>query len=672
MNKLYFKLMATNIKNGKRFYLPYILAGALIVTLVYNMAAIYSNEGLSNMPGSSDITMIMNLGTKVVIIFSFIFIFYTNSFIMKRRKKDIGIYNILGMEKKHIAMELFIETIVTAITIILCGLITGILFNKFLMMFLYKLLGFETSIKFTISGMAACSSLIVFTILYSLTIIYNVMQVKLSNPVELLRGSNVGEKEPKTKILMAIMGFVCLGTGYYIAITTENPLAALSLFFVAVILVIAGTYLLFTSGSIALLKILRNNKNYYYKKKHFISISGMIYRMKQNATGLANICILSTMVLVMVSTTVSMFVGEEDILKTRFQAEINISAYSDKLEDHTKLDKIVEDEIRNNGRKITDKSGHVSINIAGLMKGNELDTNGEDNIQYNYSDITFIEFIAKDDIENICNIETGEIPEDEILIYSNYKYNEKDLKLLGQTFKVKESIKTDDGFLSELAGIDSSLINCFYAVVNDYNMLDKVAVKLREKGETDIYNYQLHIDIDGTSEEKKQCGSAVKETLKNKKSNETGYAANIIEIRESNRESFYSLYGGLFFLGVFLGIMFLMITVLIIFYKQISEGYEDRERFIIMEKVGMGKKDVKASIRSQIRTVFLLPIAVAAVHVAAAFPMIRRLLIMFNMTNYKLYATCTIITILIFALIYIVVFLLTSRTYYKIVGEENR
>lgn len=672
MNKLYFKLMATNIKNGKRFYLPYILAGALIVTLFYNMAAIYSNEGLLNMPGSNDITTIMNLGTRVVIIFSLIFIFYTNSFIMKRRKKDIGIYNILGMEKRHIAMELFIETIVITLIIILLGLLTGILFNKFLMMFLYKLLGFETSIKFTISGTAVCSSLIVFTILYSLTIIYNVMQVKLSNPIELLRGSNVGEKEPKTKIIMAISGFICLGTGYYIAITTKNPLEALSLFFIAVILVIAGTYFLFTAGSIALLKMLRNNKNYYYKKKHFIAVSGMIYRMKQNATGLANICILSTMVLVMVSTTVSMFVGEEDILKTRFQSEINISGYSDKLEDRTKLDKIVEDEIKNNGRKITNKSGHVSINIAGLMKDNELDTNGEDNIQYNYSDITFFEFIAKDDMENICNIDIGEIPENEIVIYSNYKYNEKELKLLGETFKVKESIETNDKFLSELAGIDSNLINSFYAVTNDYSGLEKVAIKLREKGNTDIYNYQLHIDIDGNSKEKKQCGNAVKETIQNKKGDETGYAAGIIEIRENERESFYSIYGGLFFLGVFLGIMFLMITVLIIFYKQISEGYEDRERFIIMEKTGMGKKDVKASIRSQIRTVFILPIAVAAVHVAAAFPMIKRLLIMLNMVNYKLYAMCTIITILIFALIYIAVFLLTSRTYYKIVGEENR
>lgn len=669
MNKLYVKLMATNIKNGKRFYLPYILAGILIVMLFYNMMAIYYNEGLSHMSGGSDIKMIMNFGTKVVVIFSFIFIFYTNSFIMKRRKKDIGIYNILGMEKRHIAMELFVETVTIAITVIACGLVTGIVFDKFLMMFLYKILEFETSIKFTISIQAICNSLIVYIILYFLTMVYNVLQVKLSNPIELLQGGNVGEKEPKTKIIMAITGFVCLGIGYYIAITTENPIAALTLFFVAVVLVIIGTYCLFTAGSIALLKMLKNNKNYYYKKKHFIAVSGMLYRMKQNATGLANICILSTMVLVMVSTTVSMFIGEEDILRTRFEAEINISGYSDQLQDSSKLDKIVEDEINKSGRKITKKYGHTGINLAGIMKGSELDTEGDDGIQYNYSDITFINLVTRESFKNIINIDTGDIPEDEVIIYSNPEYTEKELKLQGHTFKVKESFEAGDEFFPVA---DNTMANCFYAVVNDYNGLEKVASKLREQQKTGIYAYELHIDIDGTKEQKKQCGNAVIKAIRDKKSDETGYSTRLAETRENNRESFYGLYGGLFFLGIFLGVMFLMITVLIIFYKQISEGYEDRERFIIMEKTGMGKKDVKTSIRSQIRTVFLLPIAVAAIHVTVAFPMIRRLMLMLNMANYKLYARCTAATILVFAVIYIIVFLLTSRTYYKIVGEENK
>lgn len=665
MNKLYIKLMTTNIKNGKKFYLPYILSGILIVTLFYNILAIYYNEGLSNMAGGGDVKLIMSFGSKVIGIFSFIFIFYTNSFIMKRRKKDIGIYNILGMEKRHIARELFAETMAIAIIVIVCGLATGILFDKFLMMFLYKLLGFETSIKFVISGMAVFYTLILFLALYFLIMVYNVMQVKLSNPIELLRGSNVGEKEPKTKVLMAITGFLCIGAGYYIAITTENPMAALTFFFIAVLLVIIGTYCLFTAGSIALLKMLRNNKKYYYQKKHFTAVSGMIYRMKQNAAGLANICILSTMVLVMVSTTVSMYIGEEDILKTRFEAELNINGRSGKLADSTNIIQLAEDEIKKQGRKILKEYEYTHITVGGVMNGSELDTEGEEGIKYNFSDITFLNLITRDDFKKISGIDAGDIKEDEIKLFGTAKYNEDEIKFLGLSYKVKESV-ADNKF----AQMESNAAKCYFAVTGDYNGLEKVAARIREENVEDMYNYGLHIDIDGTPDQKKQCAKALSKLLNN--NDKTGLLKVSVESREENRSGFYIVYGGLFFLGIFLGTMFLIITVLIIFYKQISEGYEDRERFIIMEKVGMSKKDVKSSIRSQIRTVFLLPIAVATIHVAAAFPMTRRLLAMLNMSNYKLYIICVIATVVVFAIIYIIVFLLTSRTYYKIVGEENR
>lgn len=427
MGKLYIKLMTTNIKNGKRFYFPYILAGAVIVVLFYNMMAIYYNDGLSNMTGGQDIKMIMQFGTVVVVIFSFIFIFYTNSFIMKRRKKDIGIYNILGMEKRHIAMEIFIETMVIAIIVIVCGLFTGILFDKFLMMLLYKILGFETSIKFTISVTSICNSLIVFIILYSLTMVYNVMQVKLSNPIELLRGGSVGEKEPKTKILMAIIGFVCIATGYYIAITTEDPIGAIMLFFVAVVLVIIGTYSLFTAGSIAFLKILRNNKNYYYKKKHFTAVSGMIYRMKQNAAGLSNICILSTMVLVMVSATVCIYIGEEDIIDNRYKSEINITCHSEQIEDSTKLNGIVENTIKENGRKITSIYKKNSISLMMCMDGNEFNlyNDGNDTKQYDFSKISYVELLVKEDFEGISDIKTGDISENEVEIYGTSKFPDR-------------------------------------------------------------------------------------------------------------------------------------------------------------------------------------------------------------------------------------------------------
>lgn len=668
MGKLYVKLMATNIKNGKRFYFPYILAGVVIVMLFYNMMAIYYNNGLSNMAGGQDIKMIMQFGTIVVVIFSFIFIFYTNSFIMKRRKKDIGIYNILGMEKRHIAMEIFIETMVIAIIVIVCGLFTGILFNKFLMMFLYKILSFETSIKFTISVTSICNSLIVFIILYSLTMVYNVMQVKLSNPIELLRGGSVGEKEPKTKILMAIIGFACIGAGYYIAITTEDPLGAVALFFVAVVLVIIGTYSLFTAGSIAFLKILRNNKNYYYKKKHFTAVSGMIYRMKQNATGLSNICILSTMVLVMVSATVCLYIGEEDIIDNRYKSEINITCYSEQIEDSTKLNGIVENTIKQNGRSITSIYKKNVISLMVLMDGNEFNLNdGNNTNQYDFSEISYVEMVTKEDFESISDIKTGDIQENEVEIYGTSRFTGNEVKILGQAFKVNKSIIPGGDFFS---GDATMVDSCYLVVARDYNELEKVAAVLRDKKHDSIYQYELNVDIDGTNIQKKECGNAVIKEFADKEN--FGYDFINVVTKENNRESFYSVYGGLFFLGIFLGIMFLMITVLIIFYKQISEGYEDKERFIIMEKVGMSKKDVKTSIRSQIRTVFLLPIAMATIHVAAAFPMIKRLLMLFGMVNSGLYIKCVLITIGVFIFIYIIVFMLTSRTYYKIVGEENR
>ena len=299
------------------------------------------------------------------------------------------------------------------------------------------------------------------------------------------------------------------------------------------------------------------------------------------------------------------------------------------------------------------------------MNGSELDTEGEEGIKYNFSDITFLNLITRDDFKKISGIDAGDIKEDEIKLFGTAKYNEDEIKFLGLSYKVKESV-ADNKF----AQMESNAAKCYFAVTGDYNGLEKVAARIREENVEDMYNYGLHIDIDGTPDQKKQCAKALSKLLNN--NDKTGLLKVSVESREENRSGFYIVYGGLFFLGIFLGTMFLIITVLIIFYKQISEGYEDRERFIIMEKVGMSKKDVKSSIRSQIRTVFLLPIAVATIHVAAAFPMTRRLLAMLNMSNYKLYIICVIATVVVFAIIYIIVFLLTSRTYYKIVGEENR
>ena len=368
---LFSKLAVTNIKNNKQFYVPYLLTGILTVGMFYIMCALAGNKGIEHMSGARDLQMILNLGIGVIGIFSVIFLFYTNSFIIKRRKKELGIYSILGMEKKHIAGILFRETLFTMLISVGGGLVTGIVFNKLLTMLLCAMMKFETQIKFYVSTSGILWTAILFVGIYLLTYIYDLLQIKLANPIELLQGGHTGEKEPKTKAIMAILGVICLGAGYYIAITTKNPLQALTLFFVAVILVIVGTYLLFTAGSIALLKILRKNKRYYYQTKHFTSVSGMIYRMKQNAVGLSNICILSTMVLVVVSTTVSLYVGVNDVLKQRFPRDISIYGYYEGTEvpEENSIVPVVEQAVKESGRKMRNQVSYLELDFAALRKG---------------------------------------------------------------------------------------------------------------------------------------------------------------------------------------------------------------------------------------------------------------------------------------------------------------
>ena len=323
MGKLFFpKMAAGNLVRNRRFEFPYLLTGLITVAMFYNMTFLTFHEELKNMPGGATIPTIMNLGTMVVGLFAVIFLLYTNTFLMKRRHKEIGLYNILGMSKRHIAVVMLWETVYTCLITVVGGLLLGILLSKLMLLLLYKILFFSVSFGFMVSWKSVGITAVLFVAIYLVALLLNLLHVHLSKPVELLKGGSVGEKEPKTKVLLAILGVVTLGAGYYIAITTESPLEALMLFFLAVILVIIGTYCLFTAGSIAFLKAMKKRKNYYYQAKHFIGISGMLYRMKQNAVGLANICILSTMVLVMISTCVCLYIGTGDALNAMYPHDI--------------------------------------------------------------------------------------------------------------------------------------------------------------------------------------------------------------------------------------------------------------------------------------------------------------------------------------------------------------
>lgn len=670
MGKLYFKLAKTNLSNNKPFYIPYIISSIITVAMLYMMSFLSDNKGLNKIMGADSLATIFRLGVGIIVIFSYIFLFYTNSFIIKRRKKEIGVYNILGMEKRHLSKVLFVETIYSAIISLVCGIIVGIAFSKFILMVLYGIIGIHKTVEFfvNIHGIILC--VVSFGILFLLTFLYNFMQIKLANPIELLRGTNVGEREPKTKIFMTIVGVVCLAIAYYIAITTENPLNVLTLFFVAVLLVIIGTFALFTAGSIALLKLLRNNKKFYYNKRHFMAVSGMLYRMKQNVAGLASICILSTMVLVVISTTVSMYVGIQDELMARYPNDVCVTVdYNSVIDKSSEIEKAIFDEI--DSAEVKNKKAFSYLSVFVGQKGDDFTTDKE-HLSYQNSYLFYI--LSKDDFikkDSSFKDKIGNISKGEAVVVLNKKYDKKDIKIFGKNYKVNKSFEhTEDNdlyMISTLNGLGYIILDNDESVQELYDMQEKMLGK-----GANYYTNKIRFDFkSGNKKQKaaayKKIDNAVKKYFKENKNDKKEISSYWVESRQENEQNFYLLYGGLFFLGIFLGTMFLIVTVMIIFYKQITEGYDDRERYQILEKVGMSSREVKDTIKSQIRIVFVLPIFAAAVHVTAAFPMVNRILKMLNLNNEKLFAGCLAATIIVFAVIYYLVFKVTSRAYYKIV-----
>lgn len=655
MNKLFYpRLALTNIRNNSKTYIPYILTCIGTIMMYYIMYALSVDDALESMYGGRSTQQMLALGTSVIAIFAAIFLTYTNSFLMKRRKKEFGLFNILGMEKKHISRIMLFETLFIAIITLTIGILCGMLFSKLVLLLLLKILQFDVQFGFTLSFRAINGTLVLFGIIFVVILLNNLRQIHLSKPIELLKGGQTGEKEPKTKWLLSIIGFISLGSGYYIAISTKDPLAAMTMFFVAVILVIIGTYCLFTAGSIMILKILRKNKNYYYKTKHFISVSGMIYRMKQNAAGLSNICILSTMVLVMISSTVSLYIGMEDIISARYPKDIMITLnYNDSTKEA--VNKIVDETLKNHNLTYKNKTDYRYINFSSELKGNELAIT--DGITF---DSTRLVFVVPLEDYNLLVENKVELKDDEVLIYSNRDaFPSNSVKLLEKEYKIKEHLKefAYDGNAA------MNVLSSHYIITNDLDLIDDLLAETNKIDQRFENNkvYFLGFDMEANGEENRAVFNDIVNKLK-----EEGIPFSIDSSADA-REDFYALYGGLFFIGIFLGLLFIMATVLIMYYKQISEGYDDKTRFEIMQKVGMSHSEIKGSIRSQVLTVFFLPIITAAIHIAFAFPIITRVLAIINLTNTNLFAICTVTSILIFTIFYAIVYILTARTYYRIV-----
>ena len=655
----YTRLAVNNIRKNGRTYLPYIFTCIITVMMFYLVKSLSLNPGLSMVSGAETVTVTMELGSNIVGMFAYIFLFYTNSFLIKRRKKEFGLFNMLGMEKKHLTLVLLLETLITAVISLGLGLVLGVALDKAMFLLITRAIGGDVTLGFFISPKAFSDTGLLFGILFLLIYLKSVFTIGTANPIALLHGGNVGEKEPKAKWFLALVGLVLTGIGYYIALTIQNPVAAVSFFFVAVILVIVGTYLLFTAGSITLLKLLRKNQRFYYRTKHFISISGMIYRMKQNAVGLSNICILSTMVLVMVSSTSCMMVGMEDLIRTRYPNDFGITS-SDTDSRNEEFFAQVDALCKDLGVPVTGKVRYSNmIFTVGEQNGEFITDSDAVNLMPDMESFRLLVFLPLSDY----NASTGEdrvLEEKEMLFYSSrVKYPRDSVEVFGEEYHITERLKKFSG----RGIIAANILSSDYCVVRDEEFTELAAIVERQTGEKDLIETYYGFDTSAEEELQQKLFYGISDM-------KSAYGLNgYIETRLNSRASFMSLYGGIFFLGICLGLLFIMATVLIIYYKQISEGYEDKERFVILQKVGMTQAEVKSAIRSQVLTVFFLPLIVAGIHVAVAFPLITLVLALMNMINVQLFLICTVVCFLVFVVMYILIYSLTAKTYYRIVSR---
>ena len=666
----YFGLAKDGICKNSKMYTPYILTCIGMVMMYYIILSLQTDKTIGNMAHGSDIQMVLGFGGWVIAIFSCIFLFYTNSFLIRRRKKEFGLYNILGMGRRHISLIILCESVIVAVVALALGLFTGVLFSKFAELGLINIIDQQVNYSFFIAPKAIISTIKIFGCTFVLLFLNNLRQLYFTSTIELLGSEKAGEKPPKANWLVAIAGLVLLGIAYYISVTIKNPLAAFSVFFIAVVLVIIATYLLMIAGSVVMCRILQKNKTYYYKKNHFVSVSSMAYRMKRNGAGLASICILATMVLVIISSTSCLYFGHEDALNRRYPRQIDFgfdftNATQATLENVKEIQNGLNQAIEECGVESVNKYTSRSASIAGALEGNKLTTSvgayGDKGIS-EMERVIMLYFIPIEDY----NEATGKnvvLEDNEALCYFSEDFDEKSLQVDDMTtFTIKEKIDK----CPNMDNIDFEVVPVMVMYLADY---DSALQKIQELEDIDgesrlIYSLEYGFDTTLSGDKQIEAASQIKEKFLK---NEYEYNEISMDVREAQRQDFFVTFGGLFYLGILLSVVFIFAAVLIIYYKQISEGYEDHSRFDIMRKVGMTDKEIRKSINSQMLTVFFFPLILAGIHICFAFPIVRKLLMMFSLNNVGLFVETSIISFLIFGVLYAIVYRITSNAYYRIV-----
>lgn len=669
----YLRLAWDGIRKNKKLYIPYILTCVCMTAMFYIVSFLSKEDFVQNISGGSEIQGILYLGSIVIGIFSLLILFYTNSFLIRRRKKEFGLYNILGMNKYNLSRVLIWESIIIYAISLVCGLGFGILFSKFAELIMINILMEGTNFDLKVNLESIGNTAVWFLAIFVLILINSLRQIHISKPVELLKSENIGEKPPKANWVLAVLGAVILAAAYAIAVTVDNPMAAIFLYFVAVTMVIVATYMLFISGSVALCKALQKNKRYYYKTNHFVSVSGMVYRMKRNGAGLASICILSTMVLVMVSCTVCLYTGMEDSLRTSYPRDISVdvevndfAAVNDELV-HS-IDAKTEAVLGKYSEAAQNKISYRIADVAANQNGNDFSiiTNGF------YSSSAYNVLIVPIEDYNRLMGQNETLAENEVLVYKAKlsDYDESTININGTgDLKIKKYVEDYIGY-----GVDMSIVNSsIYVFVPNYDAFIVQFEGITEPNGNPVLSkhYITGFDLD--------CDDLVQLTILNEihdsvSSSVTGPGIDSVTTDgiAGSRMLFLGLYGGLFFLGILLGIVFIFAAVLIMYYKQISEGYEDRARFEIMQKVGMTQSEIKKSVNSQVLTVFFAPLIVAGIHLAFNFPLINKTITLLGFTNSGLLMGITAVCFLVFALLYVIVYRITSRSYYSIVSTAEK
>ena len=676
MNRGFYPRLAwTGMKQNRRLYLPYLLTCTGVTAMFYILMGLSVSSVLPQMSGGRSTALIMSLGSVVIAFFALIFLFYTHSFLIRRRSREFGLYNVLGMGKGNIARILLWETLLTYAGTTVVGLALGVALSKLAELGLMNLLRSQISYTFTVNAVSLLITLALFAAVHGLIFLHALWQLHRVSAVALLHSESVGEKPPRARWLLAVLGLALLGGAYWLAVSIREPLEALLWFFAAVLMVIAGTYLLFISGSVALCRALQKNPRYYYRPSHFVSVSSMAYRMKRNGAGLASICVLATMVLVMLSSTTCLYFGQEDAVNARYPHDIAVTVYGDEhLMDKTELEELrrgVESAVFNFGGEASNVAEYREVSLSGLLDGGNLIVDATGAYAMDSTHVIQVHFVPLEEYNAVTGqsltLEDGQV----YVAALRMDFNADTLSVDGGMTRhvMKREITPLDG--AAVADITPSLT----VVVKDFErFVPELQGYLSDKYgwyPSAYWNYGFDTDLPedqqaNTDDVTPNLTDALYAHL-SRVSSDWGVGVSV-ESKAGNRADFYGTYGGLFFLGIMLSVVFLLAAVSIIYYKQICEGYEDQSRFDIMQKVGMTKRDIRRSINSQLLTVFFLPMALSGVHLCFAFPFIHKLLLLFNLSNTPLLIGTTVVSYVAFALLYTLAYKLTSNAYYHIVS----